>query len=387
MDSLIARSEYAALDSCVYLNQAALGLIPTRSMSAMLRFMSEVAQYGNLRLSDEDELRVLDQLRLAAASLLGTPPASVAITAGAREALGQAAALVGTIDASVVLVSSDFPSVSYPWLLAAQRSPTRIVTVDDRRGEDLTACLVDAIDETTTAMCFSAIQYGTGTKVDVRAVADRAHEAGARVIVDATQIAGAAPVDMASWHADAVVCSGYKWLSSHGGAALFALDAELVDETPQLVGWKGTEQPFAFDAMSLSLAPDARRFEMSTIAYASAVGLCESITMLSDLDPRRIQAHARSLATNLVERVAPLGWSPFRDLSDPASSGHIVALRHPTLSSGTVQRFLAAKHRVICSDRNGCLRVSLHAYNDDSDIEALVHGLADVGATARAGQA
>jgi cysteine desulfurase/selenocysteine lyase len=160
-----------------------------------------------------------------------------------------------------------------------------------------------------------------------------------------------------------------------------------VDETPQLVGWKGTEHPFAFDAMSRSLAPDARRFEMSTIAYASAVGLCESIAMLSDLDPRRIQAHARSLATSLVERVASLGWSPFRDLSDPASSGHIVALMHPTLSSGTVQRFLAAEHRVICSDRNGCLRVSLHAYNDDSEIEALVHGLAEVGATARAGQA
>ena len=85
MDSLIARSEYAALDSCVYLNQAALGLIPTRSMSAMLRFMSEVAQYGNLRLSDDYELRVLDQLRLAAASLLGTPPASVAITGPADQ--------------------------------------------------------------------------------------------------------------------------------------------------------------------------------------------------------------------------------------------------------------------------------------------------------------
>jgi cysteine desulfurase / selenocysteine lyase len=134
--------------------------------------MSEVAQYGNLRLSDEAEVRVLDRLRLAAASLLGTPPASVAITGGASEALGQAAALVGTIDASVVLVSSDFPSVSYPWLLAAQRSPTHIATVDDRRGEDLTACLVDAIDDTTTAVCFSAIQYGR-TRTAARRSSDR----------------------------------------------------------------------------------------------------------------------------------------------------------------------------------------------------------------------
>jgi cysteine desulfurase/selenocysteine lyase len=385
VDRLIDRGEYAALGRCVYLNQAALGLIPARSTAAMLRFISEVAQFGNLRLADDEELRVLDELRAAAASLLGVPRASVAIIGGASEALGQAAALVERADASVVLVSSDFPSVSYPWLAAARRSPTRIDTVDDRGDEDLTSALLDAIVESTTAVSFSAVQYATGTKVDVRAVADRAHEVGARVIVDATQLAGAGPVDMTAWDADAVVTSGYKWLSSHGGAAILALCPELVEETPRLVGWKGTAQPFAFDPMTLPLAPDARRFEMSTIAYVSAVGLCESITMLSELDPARIQAHARRLATNLVEQVRPLGWAPFRDLSDPAASGHIVALAHPTLSSTAVQRALASEHDVICSDRNGRIRVSLHAYNDDSDIEALVNGLADVGVNRRGG--
>jgi hypothetical protein len=44
----LARSEYTALDSCVYLNRAAPCLIPTRTnVGKMLRFMSEVAQYGN----------------------------------------------------------------------------------------------------------------------------------------------------------------------------------------------------------------------------------------------------------------------------------------------------------------------------------------------------
>jgi cysteine desulfurase/selenocysteine lyase len=375
MTSLVDRSEYAALAEHIYLNQASLGLIPSRSTAAMLQFLADVAQYGNIRLSDENEAHLLDELRAEAASFIGTESSLVAITGGASEALSQSAELVGTADASVVLVSSDFPSVSYPWLLAARRSATRITAVHDRPDEDLTTSLVDAIDETTTAVCFSAVQYATGTQVDVRTVADRAHAFGARVIVDATQIAGAAPVDMTSWDADALVCSGYKWLSSHGGVALLALRADLAEKLPLIVGWKGTEHPFAFDAMSLPLASGARRFEMSTIAYASAIGLRESIAMLAALDPVAVQCHARRLASTLVERGAQLGWAPYRALSDPAACSHIVALRHPTISSATAQRMLADVHGITCSERNGHIRVSLHVYNDDSDIDALVRSL------------
>ena len=273
MDSLVPRDEYVALRHCVYLNQAALGLIPATSVSAMVRFLADVAQLGNLRLSDDAEVVVLDDLRRAAAQLLDVPPGWVAITGGASEALGQVAALVAEIEGSVVLVSSDFPSVTYPWLVAAQRHGTAIKTVDDRADENLTESLIDAIDESTKVVCFGAVQYATGSRVDVAAVAERAHRVGARVVVDATQLAGAGPVSVRQWGADAVVCSGYKWLSSHGGVAVLTLAPDLVEMTPQLVGWKGTRQPFAFEPLSLPLAADARRFELSTIAYVSAIGL------------------------------------------------------------------------------------------------------------------
>ena len=341
----------------------------------MERFMVEIGQLGNLRLSDEAEVAVLDDVRQVAAQLLDVPPSWVAITGGASEALGQVAALVATSDSSVLLVSSDFPSVTYPWLVAAERHGTRIKTVEDRAGEDLTASLIAAIDESTDVVCFSAVQYATGTQVDVAAVAAHAHRAGARVLVDATQLAGAGPVSVPRWGADAVVCSGYKWLSSHGGVAILALAPDLVELTPHLVGWKGTRQPFAFEPLSLPLAADARRFEMSTIAYVSAIGLGESIRMLLALDPVRIEQHARRLATKLIELVEPLGWAPFRPLTDPAASSHIVALAHPTLPADDVQRALAGVHSVVCSSRNGSIRVSLHVYNDESDLAALVGGL------------
>ena len=114
MDPLIDPGEYAALAYCTYLNQASLGLIPRTSLEASVRFLADVAQHGNLRLSDQAEARVLDGLRTAAAELLGAPVASVAVVGGASEGLGQLAALLSSAGGEVVLVSSDFPSMTYP---------------------------------------------------------------------------------------------------------------------------------------------------------------------------------------------------------------------------------------------------------------------------------
>ena len=146
----------------------------------------------------------------------------------------------------VVLVASDFPSVTYPWLVARDRLGTVVRWVEDDPGQDLTAALVDGIQSGTTAVCFSAVQFATGSLVDVREVVRRAHAVGARVIVDVTQMAGAMAVSLRSWAADALVCSGYKWLSTHGGVALLVVSDELLQSVPPLVGWKGTQHPFHF---------------------------------------------------------------------------------------------------------------------------------------------
>src|SRR5258708_13074546 len=73
MYALVARSRYEALSDCVYLNQASLGLIPRESVDAMGRFVRDVAQYGNVRMSHAAEARALDDLRDAASALPHAP--------------------------------------------------------------------------------------------------------------------------------------------------------------------------------------------------------------------------------------------------------------------------------------------------------------------------
>jgi cysteine desulfurase / selenocysteine lyase len=379
MDSLIDRGEYAGLADCTYLNQASLGLIPRVSLEASSRFMTDVAQYGNLRLSDEAEAEILDSLRAAAADLLGAPVASVAVVGGASEGLGQVGAMLSGPDAEVVLVPTDFPSVTYPWLAARERSGMRIRWVPDVPATDLTQSLAEAISDRTTVVCVSAVQFSTGTQVDVAALVARARSAGARVVVDVTQMAGAVPVTMSAWGADALVCSGYKWLSAPGGVALLAVSEDLAAVVPPLVGWKGSATPFDFKPQELALAADARRFELSTMSYSAASGLLASIMLLTGVGLDSIRDHANRLAASLAERTAPLGWTPYRPLGDRSASGHIVSLRHPAAAVEDVQAMLADEYKIITSSRGGGIRVSLHAYNSYDDVRALSEALASIG--------
>jgi hypothetical protein len=71
MDPLIDRGEYVALAYYTYLNQASLGLIPLTSLEASVRFLTDVAQHGNLRLSDRAEASGWGEWWLAPAVLLG----------------------------------------------------------------------------------------------------------------------------------------------------------------------------------------------------------------------------------------------------------------------------------------------------------------------------
>jgi cysteine desulfurase / selenocysteine lyase len=375
LPSLVARDSYAALERCTYLNQAALGLVSIPAVEAMHAFMERTAQHGNLYLSDEQEAEILDGVRSAGAELLGTTANAVAVIGSASEGLGQIASLLEADRGTVVLVSSDFPSVSYPWLAAAQRREIQIRFVEDRADRDLTADLVEAIDATTSVVAFGAVQYATGSQIEVGRVAARAHDAGARLVVDATQLAGVGIVDMTRWGADAVVTGGYKWLSSHGGVALLAVAPDLRGRLPQIVGWKGTENPFVFDARTLRLANDARRFELSTMSYASVVGLESSMAILSSIGFGRISRHAANLAARLVGRVEGLGWRPFRPLGDPGASPHIVSLRHARDRPDVTAARLASEHRIICGGRGDGLRISLHAYNDEADVDRLVEAL------------
>lgn len=338
----------------------------------MHAFIDDTGRHGSLNMSDSDEAAYSETLRKRAARMMHSDPARIAVVAGASEVLGQLPFLLEPkLGSTILAVSSDFPAITRPWLRLAAMKNYRMRFVDDDPAQDLTDTLIDAIDEGTAVVAVGSVQYATGTAVDIARLRKATAQVGARLIVDASQAAGATRVDATAWDADVVVTSGYKWLGGHGGIALAVVSPSLLEQIPPLPGWMGAQDPFRFDATSISLADDARRYTQSTMSYVSMAGLTVALDQLLSLGEGRIEVHARELATILVNGVAKYGWQPFRNPGDSAASSHIISLA-PTsnLVEATVDRFRS--HNIMCGTRGGRVRISIAPYNDESDIYALI---------------
>jgi selenocysteine lyase/cysteine desulfurase len=375
VSSLMDRSDYPTLRETVYLNQASLGLIGSPAVNAMHDLLDRVVRHGNLHMSDEGEVVFLDGLRERAARLLSVDGSRIAIVSSASELLGQAPFLLSPPRGSrVIAVASDFPAITRPWLRLAACGDCLVEFVEDRAESDLTADLVARIDNSTSVVAVGWVQYTTGTVIDVPRLRAATEEAGVRLVLDATQGAGAIRSDAGAWRADLVVSSGYKWLGGHGGVAIGALAPGVVTQTPPLPGWMGAPFPFAFDATRMLLAEDARRFTQSTMSYVSVVGVTTAVDQLLATGLDSIEQHATRLRDLLLDAVEDCGWQPFHHRGNPAAAPHIVSLARPGEPSDGVLRRLRDEG-IVCSARRGRLRVSLAPYNDGNDIAALAAAL------------
>ncbi|MCH7581975.1 MAG: aminotransferase class V-fold PLP-dependent enzyme, partial [Acidobacteria bacterium] len=261
ISSLFDRSDYPTLTDAIYLNQASLGLIGQPAVDAMHGFLDGIGRHGNLYMSDDDEVGFLDALRFRAARLFQSEAGRIAILSSASELLGQVPLMLPPPPgAKVMAVSSDFPAITRPWLRLAERGGCRLDFVDDNPESDLTDDLITRIDDQTFLIAVGHVQYATGTVIDIPRLQAVTAEAGVRLIVDATQGAGAMETRIKSWDADIVVSSGYKWLGGHGGVAIGVISRQLLQETPPLPGWMGAPDPFEFDATRILLAEGGRRY-------------------------------------------------------------------------------------------------------------------------------
>ncbi|MCJ8325091.1 MAG: aminotransferase class V-fold PLP-dependent enzyme [Rhizobiales bacterium] len=372
ISSLSDRAHYNSLADAIYLNQASLGLTGQPAVSAMHAYLDDIGRHGNMNLTDAQEVGLFTPLRKNAAALMNCPPEQLAIMSSAGEMLSQLPYLFNVPAGGKFLsVSTDFPAITRPWIGYAETHDIALQFVDEKADIDLTDALIDAIDESTSVVAVSYVQFSTGTRCDVYRLRAATRKVGAYLVVDVTQAAGAVPIDAKGWEADIVVCSGYKWLGGQGGVGLAVVAPALIKQTPPAPGWMGAPDPFDMQATKLPLADDARRFTQSTMSYISMAGLTVALGELLSMGAVNIEAHAQSLAKLLDEELKNTGWTPFRSIDDKAASAHIITLGNPT---GNVENTLMTMRNanIVCGSRNRRIRVSIAHFNDETDIQALV---------------
>lgn len=369
MKALVSPDIFPATQEYTYLNAASVAPMSKMAAQATLDWQQELAMRGTVHFDEEAETQVFDSLRQTGARLLRAQPDEIASASNASEALCSLAWALGPgPEANVVSARVEFPSVVYPWLRVARSTGCEVrLTKDEDHIVDFGE-LVDLIDDETAAVCISHVQYSTGQRLDLAALAQAAHRRGALLIVDATQSAGAVPIDVVADDIDALVTSGYKWLCGPFGAAILFVRRDLYSRLePGLVGWRSTAQVFDFRADQLEWAPSASRFEFGTMAYGCTIGLVTATEYLLGIGIEKIHSYNLALAGRLVEGLSSLGAefvSP--DVDNLKSS--IVTARFPGHDQARIAQRLN-QQGVVVSPRIGAVRFSPHVYNTAGDID------------------
>jgi cysteine desulfurase/selenocysteine lyase len=379
-EALAPREEFPVLSDLTYLNTASIGLVPMSVQAEAERWDRDIAARGTVALDEEAEIAVFERTREAAGRLLGVSPDDVAILSSATLAMAEIAWWVRPPRGSnVVSIDLEFPSSTFPWFRVAEETgaEVRLVAARDDPASLSFERLAELVDGDTAAICVSHVQFATGHRFDIRQLIELARAHDAVLLLDATQSAGAVPLDGDAAEVDFLVSGSYKWLCAPFGSAFCYLGPRVRERFhPPLVGWRSVVDPYRLDARTVDLAPDARRLEFSTSGYGAAVALGRSIAYLLNLDPARVLEHNLVLAARLISGLDELGAIVLTPRDDRDRSG-IVTARFPGRDGEAIAAELNARG-VVVSPRFESTRLSVHFFNDEADIDHALETVAAV---------
>jgi cysteine desulfurase family protein (TIGR01976 family) len=331
--------------------------------------------------------------REAVADLVGGVPDGVVFGASATaltyRVAGALAASWGRGD-EVVVSRLDHDANVRPWVQAAEAAgaTVRWAEFDAATGE-LPAGQYDAlVGPRTRVVAITAASNAIGTVPDVRAVADRAHAAGALVYVDGVHATPHLPTDVAALGADFYVTSAYKWSGPHF-AAVVAGPAEWERLRPAKL------------MPSPDTVPD--RFELGTMCFELLAGVTAAVDHLATLGgadaggSRRARlltamtaaaAYEKELADRLTAGLAALPsvtvcpaperrcpTVSFRVAGQaPAETARALGDRGVCVFSGdyyAYEYFTATGLR----DSGGAVRASIYHYNTAEEVDRLLAAL------------
>jgi cysteine desulfurase / selenocysteine lyase len=367
-----ARGSFPATERLAYFNTAATGLASRRLTETYRDLLDRWESSGFDFVQGE---QAANDDRAAVARIMGARPEDVALIPSVSAAAGLVAAQFTEArpGQNIVIGEREYSSNHFPWRqLTAKGYDVRQVPF---RGGGLEPDDVARhVDSRTQLVAVSAVQTATGHRTDVAAVSALARDVGALVFLDASQLVGALPcADLLTW-VDVLVAPDHKFLLHAGrGMGYCYLSPEAQRRfTPVAAGWRAGRLPLeSFFGPDMALSETASRFD-SSISWVAAVGGQAALAVYDEFGADAIYARNRELTAALVAALADIGWEPV-DLPEPNRST-IVSVplngREPQPLLGRLR-----ERQVVGSARDGNLRLAVHLYNHEDDIDRLCTAL------------
>ena len=362
-------------DDVAYLNCA--------YMSPQLRSVRKVGEEAVGRKSRPWEITPADffedseEARALFARLVRGDAEGVAIIPSASYGLAVAAGNVRAAEGeNIVVLEEQFPSNVYPWRELAKRTGAKLVTVARPADHDWTTAVLERMDGRCAVVAVPNCHWTDGSLLDLARVGEAAREAGAALVVDATQSLGAHPLYVPEVRPDFLVSAAYKWMLGPYSLGFMYVGGGYRGGTPLEQTWLGREGSEDFSSLVEyrdAYAPGARRYDVGERSNFVALPMAmEAMRQILEWGVENVSETLAGL-TGLVE--AEAARRGMRFVPAQRRVGHMIGLG---LDPGAPKDLAArlADESVFVSVRGRSLRVSPHLYNTEGDVRKLFDALA-----------
>jgi cysteine desulfurase family protein (TIGR01976 family) len=381
------RSSYPALsDGFAYLDGAAGTQTPHSVIDAIsAAYRSGFGNVGGAFPASHRADAIVAACRAAVADLVGGHPGGVILGPNMTTLTYRLArALTGPGD-EVVVSRLDHDANVRPWTQTG--ATVRWADVDPVTGELPVEQYADLVGERTKVVAVTAASNILGTRPDVAAISEIAHRAGALTYVDGVHATPHGPVDVRTLGADFYATSAYKWSGPHIGAVV--ADPALLE----------TILP---DKLRPSADTVPERFETGTAAFADLAGVTAAVDHLASMLPGTGTRRERLLASMSAAEDHELAL--FAGLiAGLETMPHVTLYGKPARRTATAYFTVAGRTpRAVAEhlaglgvnvwnghnyaweltgalgirDSGGAVRAGLVHYNDHSDVNRLLEGVA-----------
>ena len=396
-DVAAVRAKFPALaDGNAYLDGAAGTQTPMSVIDAIGdAYRAGISNLGGAFPSSVRSGAIVSDCRQAVADLVGGNPDGVILGPNMTTLTYRLSVVLAkqwSAGDEIVVSRLDHDANIRPWIQAAERAGVvvRWAEVETDTGELPAAQYGDLVGPRTKLVALTAASNAIGTRPDVAAITAAAHAHGALAYIDGVHATPHGPVDVAALGADFYATSAYKWTGPHIGAVI--ADPGLLETLrPDKLAPSGDEVP--------------DRFEWGTSAFADLAGVTAAVEHLAGLDPGATGTRRQRILTSMAasERheqqlfavlLAGLGALP--NVTTYGNARRRAATAYFNLagrSPGSVAEHLASRGVNVWNGDNyayelttlfgirssgSAVRAGLVHYNDRSDVDRLLEGLAEL---------
>jgi kynureninase len=267
----------------------------------------------------------------------------------------------------VVMTELEFPSIQYFYHEQKRfGAQIEVVPAPDSVKLDLDAFLA-AIDEKTLFVPISLVLFRSASIVNAKAIVEKAHRVGARVILDVFQATGTIPFNVRELGVDFAVGGVLKWLCGGPGVAYLYVREDLRAELkPALTGWIAHQRPFGFETGPIDRREDSFRYLNGT-PHIPALYACQpGLDILNRVGIHAIREKSLGMTTRLLEGAKARGWR-VNTPENSAERAGTVSVDSP--HAAEVCRELLAREILVDYRPKAGIRLSPHFYNTPQECE------------------